>query len=114
VARFRLDEAARVGRPLGQDPTQGSEVIGQKGLAHSLQGGAGQIGLGQQAVLLLEIQNRRAHGRVVLARLVLGHVHQTLASKAFLHFGKGGALGLHPQVGLHLAGAARISSRQLL
>ena len=109
-----LNETAGVRRPFGQNPAQGSEVIGQQRPGHGLQGGAREIGLSKDAVLLLEIQHGRTHGRVVSARLVLGRVHQPLASQALFHLGKGGPLGLNPQVGLHIARAARVSRRQFL
>ena len=101
-------------RPLGQNPAQGSEVIGQKGPAHGLKRGAREVGLGKDAVLLLEIQHRRTHGRIVSARVVLGLVHETLTRQAFLHLDKGGMLGLHPQVRLHVARVARIGGGQFI
>ena len=100
-------------RPFSQYPAQGSEVIGQKRPAHGLQRGTIEVGLGKDAVLLLKIQHGRTHGRVVGAGLVLGRVHQTLANQAFLHLGKGGTLGLYPQVGLRLAQVARVSRGQV-
>ena len=93
---------------LGQHAPQRREVVDQQRARQRLQRRALEVGLIHDRVLLLEVEHRLAHGRVVGAGLVLGEIERALAGQALLDLGEGRALGLDAPVRLDVLGVARV------
>ena len=107
LRRTILEDPPRVHGALREHAAQGREVVDEQRARERLERRALEVGLVEDGVLLLEVEHRLAHGRVVDAGLVLGELERALAGEALLHLGERGARRLHAPVRLDVLGVAR-------
>ena len=100
-----FEETTGVDRPFRQHAPESEEVVFERRTGERLQGGALDVRLIEQRVLLLEIEHGGAHGRVVRAGAVLARVEQAFALEALFRFGEGRSFALEIEVLANLLGA---------